>query len=161
MIRKAEESDLDEIIFIYDKARAFMRANGNHLQWRNGYPSRSLLEYDISSGRLYVLYDDSGIYGAFMMNVGDDPTYAVIRDGEWGDLTEYAVIHRIASSGRKNGVLDEALSFVTSICHHVRIDTHADNIPMQRALLKAHFIRRGIIVCDDGTDRIAFEQSDS
>ena len=51
MVRKAQENDLEEILFIYDKARAFMRANGNKGQWRNGYPSRSVLEYDIEQGR--------------------------------------------------------------------------------------------------------------
>ena len=159
MVRKAEERDLQEILSIYDKARAFMRAHGNRNQWRNGYPSQALLEYDIMQQRLYVLEDDFGLYGVFMILPGPDPTYAVIREGEWKDTSSYAVIHRIASSGRRHGVLHEALSFAFSISRHLRIDTHADNIPMQNALLKEGFQRCGIIVCDDGTDRVAFECS--
>ena len=62
MVRKAEERDLQEILSIYDKARAFMRAHGNRNQWRNGYPSQALLEYDIMQQRLYVLEDDFGLY---------------------------------------------------------------------------------------------------
>ncbi len=157
MIRKAEERELDSIMDIYDKARAFMRQNGNKTQWKNGYPSRPLIEYDIENGRLYVLEDDFGLYGVFMLLPGPDPTYAVIRDGAWLDDSPYVVIHRAASSGRRKGVMHEIVSFASGISGHIRIDTHADNAPMQRALSREGFRRCGIIVCDDGTDRVAFE----
>ncbi len=158
MVRKAAYEDLPEILHIYDKARAFMRASGNASQWRNGYPRREVLEYDISQGNLYVLADSFGPYGVFMLRVGTDPTYLEIRDGGWLDDSDYAVIHRVASSGRRKGVLHEVVAFASSLCPHIRIDTHADNLPMQTALLKEGFSRTGIIVCDDGTDRIAFER---
>lgn len=158
MIRKAELGDLDTIISIYDKARAYMRANGNRKQWINGYPGREALLYDIEAERLYVLEDTFGLYGVFMLRVGDDPTYAEIRDGEWMDGSEYAVLHRVASSGRRKGVLHEVIEFAASKCPHIRIDTHEDNLPMQNALRKDGFSRCGIIVCDDGTDRVAFER---
>lgn len=157
MIRRADTGDMDEILSIYDKARAFMRSHGNGGQWRNGYPRRELLEYDIEQGRLYVLYDDFGLYGVFMMLVGDDPTYAEIREGSWFSDGEYAVLHRVASSGRRRGVLQEAVSFALGFSPYIRIDTHALNAPMQSALMKLGFRRCGIIVCDDGTDRVAFE----
>ena len=158
MVRKAEERDLPDILIIYDRARAFMRASGNTEQWRNGYPCREALEYDIEQGRLFVLEDDFGLYGVFMLALGPDRTYSVIRDGRWLDDSEYAVIHRIASSGRRRGVLHEALSYASGLCSHIRIDTHALNAPMQRALEREGFVRTGIIVCDDGTDRVAFER---
>lgn len=161
MIRKAGQEDLEEITVIYDKARAFMRAKGNSKQWRNGYPGLEALHYDIKEGRLFVLEDDFGLYGVFMLRVGEDPTYSEIRDGSWLDDGEYAVLHRVASSGRRKGVLHEVISFAYSQCSHIRVDTHEDNIPMQSALLKEGFSRRGIIVCDDGTDRIAFERISS
>ena len=157
MIRSADTGDMEEILSIYDKARAFMRSHGNGGQWRNGFPRRELLEYDIELGRLYVLYDDFGLYGVFMMLVGDDPTYAEIREGSWLSDGEYAVLHRVASSGRRHGVLQEAVSFALGFSPHIRIDTHALNAPMQSALMKLGFRRCGIIVCDDGTDRVAFE----
>ena len=40
----------------------------------------------------------------------------------------------------------------------VRIDTHADNKPMQRAIEKFGFVYCGIIKAHDGTPRIAFEK---
>ncbi|MBO8435841.1 MAG: N-acetyltransferase [Spirochaetes bacterium] len=158
MIRKAEDGDLDEILHIYDKARAFMRSHGNDRQWINGYPRREVLEYDIKEERLFVTEDAFGLYGVFMLRIGDDPTYREIREGNWLDDSPYAVIHRIASSGRRHGVLKEALDYASSLCKHIRIDTHALNSPMQNALYKEGFHRCGIIVCDDGTDRVAFER---
>ena len=40
----------------------------------------------------------------------------------------------------------------------VRIDTHEDNIPMQRALLRAGFERCGIIHIATGDERVAFQK---
>ena len=93
MIRKAEKNELDVILAVYDKARAFMRSNGNMNQWINGYPSRDILEKDIENGNLFVLYDDSSVYGVFMFRKGHDRTYDIIRDGSWMDGSEYGVIH--------------------------------------------------------------------
>ena len=158
MIRKATEQEIDDIIHIYNTARSFMRKNGNATQWSNGYPQRSLLEYDIEQKRLFVLEDGAGIYGVFMLLAGPDPTYAVIKNGRWMDESPYIVIHRVASSGRRGGVMHEILDFAFSLCPHIRIDTHANNAPMQKVLIREGFSRTGIIVCDDGTDRIAFEK---
>ena len=157
MVRKADECDLEEILLIYDKARAYMRQMGNPCQWQGSYPGRAVLEYDIDQEQLYVLYDDFGIYGVFMMRIGDDPTYASIRTGSWLDDSPYAVIHRIASSGRRKGVLHEALLYTSRFTHHIRIDTHELNRPMQSALAREGFVRTGIIICSDGTYRFSFE----
>ena len=42
----------------------------------------------------------------------------------------------------------------------IRIDTHKDNIPMQRALAKHGFIKCGIIHLANGDERIAFQKSE-
>ena len=46
-IRKASLQDLDQIMQIYENAKAFMRANGNKEQWGDSYPSRELIEHDL------------------------------------------------------------------------------------------------------------------
>ena len=38
-IRKASVQDLGQIMQVYDKARKFMRENGNAEQWGEDYPS--------------------------------------------------------------------------------------------------------------------------
>ena len=157
MVRLAAEDDLPRILEIYDEARSFMRRNGNMKQWINGYPSRALLEKDIESHSLYVLYDGTSVYGVYMFRAGHDRTYDSIR-GKWLDDSPYGVIHRIASDGTHKGVLKEALAASSQVIKHLRIDTHSDNAVMQNALRREGFSECGIIVCEDGTDRTAFER---
>ncbi|MFR1314947.1 MAG: GNAT family N-acetyltransferase, partial [Clostridium perfringens] len=40
----------------------------------------------------------------------------------------------------------------------IKIDTHRDNISMQRAVVKNDFQKCGIIYLEDGSERIAFEK---
>lgn len=154
IIRPAKQTDLERILEIYAIARRFMAENGNPTQWKDGYPQCCMLEEDIRLGRLYVVEADR-ICGVFMFTVGDDPTYSHI-EGEWGSSTPYGVIHRIAGVG--GGIFDAALEYCSSMIRHLRIDTHADNKPMQHVVEKAGFIRRGIIYVADGTPRIAYDR---
>jgi len=73
MIRRARMEDLDRLVEIFERAKAYMRANGNLKQWADGYPTRSDLAADIENGNLYAMEDEE-IYGAFAMFYGDDPT---------------------------------------------------------------------------------------
>ena len=154
-IRPAMQADLDEIEKIYEDARKFMIQNGNPTQWQNGYPQRELLEEDVDLGNLYVACKADKHCGVFMFALGDDPTYAYIEDGAWHSTEPYGTIHRIAS--RSSGVFASAVAFCRSKCTHLRVDTHADNKPMQYLAEKHGFQRCGIIYVEDGTPRIAYE----
>ncbi len=153
-IRRASLADMDRILEIYELARRFMAANGNPTQWKDGYPRRDMLEEDIRLARLFVV-EEEAICGVFMFTVGDDPTYAYI-EGTWSSNEPYGVIHRIAGTG--GGIFEAALEYCTDQIHHLRIDTHADNKPMQHVVEKAGFSRRGIIYVADGTPRIAYDR---
>lgn len=63
-VRKAEWSDLDTIMEIYQGARQFMVVQGNPSQWSEGYPTRALIEGDIeigqSGGRRFCLDAGTG-----------------------------------------------------------------------------------------------------
>lgn len=154
-IRPAMRTDLDEIEKIYAEARRFMADNGNPTQWVDGYPKRELLEKDLERGNLYVAEKEEGIRGVFVFVIGEDPTYGYIEDGTWRAATPYGTIHRIASCGK--GVFAAALEFCKGRCAHIRVDTHARNMPMQHLLRKHGFSRRGIIYVADGTPRIAYD----
>lgn len=154
-VRPAVVADLDEIERIYAAARQFMRENGNPTQWSGGYPWRDLLEEDISRNRLYVVTEQDCLCGVFVFALGKDPTYGYMEGGTWRSDTEYGTIHRIASVG--SGVFAACLQFCRSKCGHIRVDTHADNKPMQHLAEKHGFSKRGIIYVEDGTPRIAFD----
>lgn len=154
-IRPAIQSDLDEIEKIYAGARAFMAENGNPTQWTNGYPRRELLEEDIREGKLFTAWQEARIVGVFVFVIGEDPTYGYMEGGTWRSHTAYGTIHRIASSG--SGVFAACLDYCRGKCDHIRVDTHADNKPMQHLAEKHGFSRRGIIYVADGTPRIAYD----
>lgn len=156
MIRRATVSDLPRALAVYDTARRFMRQNGNSVQWVNGYPSEALLRQDIASGSLYVMEDTRGIYAVFSLVAGDDPTYAEIS-GAWQDSSPYGTIHRIGSDGTHRGVLGECVAFCLRQIPHLRVDTHADNHTMRRAVERQGFLYCGIIHVADGTPRLAYE----
>lgn len=155
-IRRAEEADLPRILAIYAYSREFMARNGNPNQWGTTKPPRERVEQDIREGALYLVCGGDGIHGVFFFRVGEDPTYREIWDGDWSSRGEYGVIHRIASDG-SGGILTAALAFCRERCRCIRIDTHRDNLVMQRALGKHGFRRCGIIRIEDGSERIAFD----
>lgn len=161
MIRKAILNDLPEIMRIYDTAKAYMRAKGNPTQWQGGYPYEDLVCDDISDGNMYVIEADDGhIAACFGLFAGEDPTYSKI-EGEWGDDSPYGAIHRVASDGSIRGVFRSAFEFASERYGHIRIDTHENNITMQKAIAACGFVYRGIIYVEDGTPRMAYEWSRS
>ena len=155
MIRLATKEDLTIILDIYAYARSFMVLTKNPNQWINNYPSIELLSDDISKNELYVCYDDDGIYAVFVYFNHVDETYNYI-DGAWLNSNNYGVIHRIASKGTQKGVFSEVFKFVTSNNCDIRIDTHNENLVMQKVLSKHGFINCGTIYLKNGSPRLAY-----
>ena len=157
-IRQARIADLNTIESIYDNARCFMRQTGNMHQWVNGYPSRAIVTADLDVGHLFVCEEDSTILGVFCFFIGRDPTYERIYDGAWLREGESGVIHRIAVAAPGKGVSQFCFDYAFSQCGNIRIDTHRDNTPMQKALLKNGFTRCGVIYLLNGDERIAYQK---
>ena len=157
MIRTATAADLPEILSVYACARTFMAQNGNPTQWGTTYPAVDMLEEDIRLNRLYVDVQNGAVCGVFMFVIWEDPTYGYIEDGAWNDPSPYGVIHRVAANGTVPGVLNRCIAFCREQISHLRIDTHADNYPMQHLLDKMNFTRCGIVYMEDGSPRIAYE----
>lgn len=59
-----------------------MAENGNPAQWGSSYPRRELLEEDLRRGQLYVVTEGDKIHGAFVLALGEEPTYAEMEN--WG-----------------------------------------------------------------------------
>lgn len=157
MIVKANMSQLPLILSIYEKARAFMAQTGNPNQWGTTDPPEEKVRQDILSEKCYVNIKDDCIQAVFYFAVEQDPTYAYI-EGAWLNAEPYGVIHRIAVGENGRGVAAECFDFALSNCPNLRIDTHEDNIPMQRCLAKNGFSRCGMIYLEDGDSRIAYQK---
>ena len=157
-IRQTENGDLPALMALYEQARSFMRAKGNPNQWPDGYPSLSLLEADIAQGHSYVLEDEaSQLVGTFALIGCQDPTYGQIDGLGWRSQSPYVTLHRLAANGKARGVARAAFDFAKSVCPHIRIDTHAQNLPMQQAILAYGFKERGTIYLQDGSPRQAYD----
>lgn len=157
-IRNTVLSDLSHVMEIYDKARQYMRDNGNQNQWINGYPSIELVTGDINDKSSYVCLEDDQIVGVFRFTLGIDPTYIKIYEGEWIKEEPYGVVHRIASASHKKGVASYCLNWCLEQCSNIKIDTHEDNVIMQNLLLKNGYSYCGIIYLEDGAKRLAFQK---
>ena len=83
MFRGAVRGDLPQILKIYARARAVMKASGNPTQWGDNFPPQELLEEDIDSNRLFLYVVNGQIEAVFAFILGADPTYAAIEDGQW------------------------------------------------------------------------------
>jgi hypothetical protein len=140
-IRYSEIKDIPAILLLYQKARQFMREQGNPHQWGKGAPDEISLRKDLASKRSYVVVEDERIVGTFAL-VTPDPNYAFI-EGRWLNEEPYMAVHRLASIQPGVGTF-----ILTTVCQHypnVRIDTHIDNIPMQNLLKKLGFAHCGVI----------------
>jgi len=156
-IRKAEINDLLIIMSIYEKAKQFMKNNGNPTQWGADYPNEEIVVRDISDGNLYVCIENNTIVGVFAFIIGDEPTYQIIENGAWHSSMQYGTIHRIASDDSIRGISRYCFDFCREKCNYLRIDTHRDNKPMLAAIQKYGFQECGIIHVRDGSERIAFD----
>lgn len=158
-IRKSTYDDVYRMLEIFKEAREFMKENGNPNQWGEAYPPKSLLLQDIEEGNSYVCIKDGIIVGTFYYKEGEDPTYKKIYDGQWLNDKPYGVVHRIATARGTRGVGSFCLDWCFNQSGNLKIDTHRDNIPMQRLLAKLGFNRCGIIYIENGEERIAYQKT--
>lgn len=168
-IVQATMEHLEEICKITEQAKAQIRRLGFD-QWQKGSPSREGWVQDIINGNAWAAIEGERVLGAFAFFLMPDPSYDEI-DGMWltKDTSNYAAMHRVCVSDacKGKGVAGKLFEAAFAMADaagklSVRIDTHPENLPMQRALEKAGFERCGEIHlkggAEDGALRIGFEK---
>ena len=103
-----------------------------------------------------VICDEDGIQGVFAYLSEGDPVYDHI-DGAWLNEKPHAAVHRVASAGKKKGVLPTCMQYCLSRSDNIKIDTHENNKIMQHQLEKFGFVRCGVITLENGESRIAYQ----
>lgn len=156
-IRPATETDLPALHALYAGARHFMAQMGNADQWVADYPDR-VLSQDLARDQLYVCEVDGEMAAAFVLALGDDPTYRAI-EGDWKNDAPYGTLHRVASSGKRPGMMDTIVRWAFAKTGNLRGDTHEKNLPMRRAFERNGFERCGTIWTEDGSPRIAYQKT--
>lgn len=164
LFRKSTEYDIDIIMDIIYEAQTYFKQN-NIDQWQNGYPDIDTIYEDISKGNGYVICKDGQIAATATVSFDEEPTYRNIYAGNWISDSKYAVIHRMAVENKFKGnrISTEIIYNVENICNafsipSIRIDTHRQNISMQKMLKNNEFVYCGIIYLSDGAERLAFEK---
>lgn len=163
----AKKEHLEDICRITEEAKAQLRRLGLD-QWQKGYPSEEVWREDIENRMAWLAAEENRILGAFAFQTTPDVSYGEIQ-GKWLTDCPYASMHRVCVSDDSKGKgvaghmfrhgfsMAEQLGFAS-----LRIDTHEGNLPMQRALGKAGFVRCGTIIlrsgCETGEERVAFEK---
>ncbi|HAT4111912.1 TPA: GNAT family N-acetyltransferase [Clostridium perfringens] len=163
--RQAKISDLDQIVEIIELSKKYLKETKVD-QWQDGYPAKEDLRRDIESGNSYVLTNKDEIVATTVISLDGESTYNSIFNGEWITNEEYIVMHRVAvhDKYKGKGIFKELIKEAESLALNkgifsIKIDTHRDNISMQRAVVKNNFKRCGIIYLEDRSERIAFEKA--
>lgn len=161
-IRHSDNQDIISIMTLVHQAQVYFKEQEID-QWQDGYPDEKRIYDDIALNHSYVL-EDNRVVGTMYFALEDDPCYKVI-EGQWLTNQSYAIIHRIVIDQKYKGKNLAALLLEYAIkeCKEkdiksIRIDTHKDNIPMQRFLKKNDFERCGIIQLESHAYRLAFEK---
>lgn len=163
--RKAAETDINNIMNIIKQAQTYFKEQGIN-QWQNNYPNVETISNDIANKNSYMLLKDNNIVATAAVSFDGEKTYNSIYEGEWISNNEYAVIHRIAvdNTYKGLGLSSQIIKHVEELClnkgvHSIKVDTHEENISMQKLLKKNKFQYCGIIYLEDGSKRIAFEKT--
>ena len=162
-VRPAIVSDLNKIVQILDQSRAFFKQNKID-QWQDGYPFPETILQDIQNGNSYLLLGDEQVIGTAALCQGIEEAYANIYNGQWHSAGPYACIHRVAvantvkGTGAAGALLQTVLQmgFATGV-DSIRIDTHRDNLPMQKFLQKNGFTYCGIVYLASGAERFSYD----
>jgi ribosomal protein S18 acetylase RimI-like enzyme len=165
-LRNSTLEDIPRIMEIIKDAQEYL-ASLNIDQWQDGYPDYEQIKLDIKNNDSYVILSETNqIMGTTVYTTTPESTYKNI-DGKWltEDDSSYGVIHRLAvgEEYRKLGLAEFVFTkfeqkVKDSAQTSMRIDTHRDNKGMQYMLKKRGHEYCGVILLDDGDERLAFEK---
>jgi len=92
IIRKAEISDLQNIMKMYKSCVTGMVKNGIN-QWDDAYPNTEIISEDLNAGTYYVAEMDETIIGGINIDNNQDDTYLHL---DWEDKSDsFLVVHRL------------------------------------------------------------------
>ena len=164
-IQHTQNSNIPQIVVIYNQAKEYLKSKGIN-QWQDGYPNEDSIREDIAYNQSYILINNDTIIGTAAIVLDKDTNYDYIEDGQWLTNTEnYYCIHRIAVDNTYKGqnLAKHFLDYAETLAKQdskssLRIDTHHENLSMQRFLIKNGFQPCGTIYLQNKDKRLAFEK---
>ncbi len=131
IIRKAEISDLENIMLMYKSCVTGMIANGID-QWDESYPNTGVIIEDLIAQTYFVALENGVIIGGINIDQNQDKTYLTI---DWEDKTnQFLVVHRLGVKeefwdkkiGKKLMIFAENLVIEKEL-KSIRLDTYSGN----------------------------------
>ena len=131
IIRKAEISDLENIMLMYKSCVTGMIANGID-QWDESYPNTGIISKDLNIGTYYVTETDEAIIGGINIDKNQDDTYLAL---DWEDKSNSClVVHRLGVKkefwnkkiGKELMLFTEKLVIERGL-KSIRLDTYSGN----------------------------------
>lgn len=155
--RFATPMDLNQLMQMVNQAKAAFKA-GNINQWQKGEPDEAGLMSSINQSLIHVLEEDGKAAAMITAVLGPEASYAAI-DGAWLNQEPYYAFHRVCVEESMKGrglaarLFSETERFVMEKgFHNIRIDTHPDNLSMQRALHKSGYVLCGSLILTEGSE---------
>jgi len=131
IIRKAEISDLENIMLMYKSCVAGMIANGID-QWDESYPNAEVIMEDLIAQTYFVAIENNIIIAGINIDQNQDDTYLAI---DWEDKkTQFLVVHRLAVKVEfwNDGIGKSLMLFTENLVtekglNSIRLDTYSGN----------------------------------
>ena len=162
--RRSNKNDINKIMEMIEEAKEYFKSN-NIDQWQDGYPNYQVILDDINKGYSFVFIENDNIVASVAVSFEGENTYDKIYEGQWLSIQSYCVIHRLVVDSRLkgNGISSKIIKKIEEIClenniHSIKIDTHKENLSMQKLLKKNNFSYCGIIYLEGKAPRVAFEK---
>ena len=156
MIREAKLEDLQILPKLAKTVREDMVLQGLN-QWVDGYPGYSNFYNDYHSKGLFVFVENNEIVGSISILPENDIAY---KEVTW-EKHKSLVVHRIMVNPllQGKGIGKELLNYSINKgrftgYESIKIDTHPDNVKMQKMLKLMGFAYRGYL---SSINRLAFE----
>lgn len=158
-IRHTKPADMDAVLGplrfspLFHGGKRKSRSMGKRLSWRRQ------LSLDMASGRSLCLRGRKRHRRHLLLCLGRRAKlFTGLTVAVGFNDRPYGVVHRITSAPGTRGVASFCLAWCFAQCGNIRIDTHRNNIPMQKTLIKNGYRVCGTIYLENGDERIAFQK---
>ena len=154
IIRKANKSDLDNIMLMYKSCVKGMLANDID-QWDATYPNAGVIMEDLIAQTYFVAEENSIIIGGINIDQNQDKTYLEI---DWEDKSDSSlVVHRLGVKEEfwKKGIGKKLMIFAENLVvekglKSIRLDTYSGNPKAMEFYINLGYQQLGHIYLKEG-----------
>jgi len=157
IIRKAEISDLENIMLMYKSCVAGMIANGID-QWDESYPNAEVIMEDLIAQTYFVAIENDIIIAGINIDQNQDDTYLAL---DWKDKkNQFLVVHRLAVKVEfwNDGIGKSLMLFTENLVtekelNSIRLDTYSGNPKAMEFYRRLGYIELGTIDLKPNKDK--------